>query len=68
MCEKSLHCFTCGCDILEKDIVALNRKLFGESVERVFCLPCLAESLDIEVDELLAKIEEFKTAGCKLFR
>jgi len=60
-------CFACGCTIPEKDVVALNRKLYGEKVARFFCLPCLAESLDVEVDELLAKIEEFKAEGCKLF-
>lgn len=42
-------------------------KLFGENVSNFFCLPCLAESLDVTEEELLAKIEEFKAQGCKLF-
>ena len=67
MDHRTLKCFACGCDIQEKDVVALNRKLYSKKVEKFFCLPCLAESLGVEVDELLAKIEEFKAEGCKLF-
>ena len=67
MDHRKQKCFACGCNILEKDVVALNRKLFGDKVEKIFCLPCLAESLGVEVDELLEKIEEFKAEGCKLF-
>lgn len=65
-CKKQ-KCFACGGDIHEKDVVALNRKLYGKKVEKFFCLPCLAESLGVQVDELLEKIEEFKKEGCKLF-
>jgi hypothetical protein len=31
------------------------------------CIVCLAEYLDVPEDDLLAKIEEFKAQGCKLF-
>lgn len=67
MDRRIQNCFSCGCDIQEKDVVALNRKLFGESVEKFFCLSCMAESLGVTEEELLAKIEEFKAEGCKLF-
>lgn len=67
MNNEQKNCFACGCNINEKDVVALSRKLFGENVRKFFCLPCLADSLGVEVDELLAKIEEFKAEGCKLF-
>lgn len=67
MDSKKQKCFACGEDILEKDVIALNRKLYGEKIEKVFCLPCLAESLGVEIDELLEKIEDFKAEGCKLF-
>ena len=60
-------CFACGCEITERNVIGLNKKLYGESVSKFFCLPCLAESLDVTVEELLAKIEEFKAEGCKLF-
>lgn len=67
MDKRIQDCFSCGCDIRGNDVVALNRKLFGESVKKFFCLPCMAEALGVDVDELLAKIEEFKSEGCKLF-
>lgn len=67
MDKRIQDCFSCGCGIREKDVVALNRKLLGESVKKFFCLPCMAESFGVEVDELLSKIEEFKSEGCKLF-
>lgn len=67
MDRRIQNCFSCGCDIQEKDVMSINRKLFGELVEKFFCLPCMAESLGVTVEELLSKIEEFKAEGCKLF-
>ena len=60
------RCFGCGCEA-DKNAVGLNKKLLGENVSKFFCLTCLAENLDVSVDDLLAKIEEFKAQGCKLF-
>ena len=60
-------CFSCGQADIERDIVALNKKLRGEKIDKFFCLPCFAESLEVTKEELLAKIEEFKAEGCKLF-
>lgn len=66
--DKRIHnCFSCGEVLPNSDVVALNRKLYGESVEKFFCLPCLAETIGVTTEELLAKIEEFKAEGCKLF-
>lgn len=63
---RAQRCFGCGGEA-DRDAVALNMKLFGEDVDRSFCLPCLAEQLDVSVDELLAKVEDFKAQGCRLF-
>lgn len=63
---RAERCFGCG-EEADCDAVGLNMKLFGENVSNFFCLPCLAESLDVTEEELLAKIEEFKAQGCKLF-
>ena len=60
-------CFSCGKANIERDTIALNKKLRGEEIDRFFCLPCFAESLEVTEEELLAKIEEFKAEGCKLF-
>ena len=59
-------CYACG-GTADGEAVALNKKLLGERVSKFFCLPCLAENLGVTVEDLLAKIEEFKAAGCKLF-
>lgn len=59
-------CFSCGGEV-DRNAVGLNKKLLGEKVSKYFCLPCLAENLGVTVEDLLAKIEEFKAAGCKLF-
>ena len=36
-------------------------------MKEFFCLECLAEFLECETDDLIAKIEEFKNEGCTLF-
>ncbi len=53
--------------MVEKNALGLNRKLLGENVSKFFCLSCLAENLGVSVEDLIAKIEEFKREGCKLF-
>lgn len=63
---RAERCFGCGGEA-DCDAVALNMKLYGEGVARFFCLPCLAESLDVSEEELLAKIEDFRAQGCRLF-
>ncbi len=65
--RPAVPCSNCGKSSLTRDEVGINKKLLGENVSRFLCLSCLAEYLDISVEDLLAKIEEFKAAGCKLF-
>ena len=60
-------CYVCGKEELEKNEAGLNQKIFGKKVARFYCYDCLAEYLEIEIDELMAKIEDFKTQGCPLF-
>jgi uncharacterized protein (DUF1810 family) len=60
-------CFICGKDNLKKNEVGLNKKLLGRKITRFYCLDCLAEYFEITVEELLAKIEDFKLQGCTLF-
>ena len=33
----------------------------------VYCMECLADYLEVSVEDLQDKIEEFKEEGCKLF-
>ena len=56
------------CEIkLDKNEVGINKKLLDIKITRFYCLSCLANHLDVAVEELLAKIEEFKEQGCTLF-
>jgi hypothetical protein len=60
-------CYVCGKSIIVKNEIRLNRKLLGRKITKFYCYDCIAEQLEIEVDELMAKIEEFKNQGCALF-
>lgn len=62
-----IECVVCGKINLDKDTVGINKKLLGEDISNFYCMDCLANYLECSVDELLDKIEEFKTEGCKLF-
>jgi hypothetical protein len=64
---KSKTCYVCEKTITEKNEIGLNLKLLGRNATRFYCYNCLADSFEITVEELFAKIEEFKTQGCKLF-
>lgn len=67
MAPKRRDCVACGKKNLTRNEVGINKKLLGEKIANFYCLDCLADYLDCTVDELLAKIEEFKSEGCKLF-
>jgi len=61
-------CEVCGTSNIEKDVIALNKKLFSKDVKKFYCLKCMAEVLEATEEELLEKIEEFKEEGCTLFK
>ena len=62
-----ITCELCGASDIEKDVIALNKKLFNKDVKKFYCLSCMAEVLGATEEDLLDKIEEFKDEGCKLF-
>lgn len=58
----------CECDnTLKKDEVALSKKLLGIDIDEFYCIGCLADYLECNVDDLKIKIQEFKEEGCTLF-
>lgn len=65
--QKKVDCVSCGKESLEKNEVGINQKLLGDQTTVFYCMDCLAEYLDVEVQDILDKIEEFKDQGCKLF-
>lgn len=62
-----ISCAICSKPALDKNTIGINKKLRGEKVKEIFCLDCLAENLGCEVQDIIDKIEEFKSEGCKLF-
>ena len=60
-------CVICSKGIREKNVLGINKKLLGEGILNLYCMDCLADYLDVTVDDLNEKIEEFKDEGCKLF-
>lgn len=68
MKKKIEHsCSDCGKTGLPKNTVALNQKILGRELTQFYCMDCLAEFLEVTVEELEDKIQEFKNQGCKLF-
>ena len=64
---KRLLCASCGKDIVKKNDIGINKKLLGENTAAFYCMDCLADYLDVTVQDILDKIEEFREQGCKLF-
>lgn len=63
-----ISCFSCGKKVLDRDTIALNKKLIGEKIDKYLCMSCLADYLGVTIIELVDKIEEFKEQGCLLFK
>jgi hypothetical protein len=59
-------CYQCARPI-DKDVIALNRKLIGRSTKRFLCLACLAVFFGCTEDDLRQRIEWFREQGCALF-
>lgn len=60
-------CIACKKDKLDKNTLGLNKKLLGDDICNFYCMECLADYLEVTVEELQDKIEQFKAEGCKLF-
>lgn len=66
MTKAVKKCCACECT-LKQDEIALSMKLLGRSIEEFYCLPCLAEYLDVNAGDLKIKVQELKEQGCSLF-
>lgn len=60
-------CVSCGKYGLTKNEIGINKKLIDGNAETFYCLSCLADYLEVEEQDILDKIEEFKEEGCVLF-
>ncbi len=64
---ECVYCVSCGKRNLIKNEIGINKKLLGENVEKYYCMDCLADYLEVSIDDIKEKIEEFKEEGCTLF-
>lgn len=64
---KSHSCRICGKTPLTKNETGLTKKLLNPEAREFFCMECLADYLEVTLEELNDKIEDFKQEGCKLF-
>ena len=67
MAKKIFGCTACGKRPLTKNEIGINKKLLGMESESFYCIECLANFLEVEPQDILDKIEDFKNEGCKLF-
>ena len=67
MAKKIFGCVACGKRPLTKNEIGINKKLLDMKAKDFYCLDCLASFLDVEPQDILDKIEDFKNDGCKLF-
>lgn len=67
MAKKIFNCIVCGKHPLTKNEVGINKKLLGIKSKNFYCIDCLANFLEVEPQDILDKIEDFKNDGCKLF-
>ena len=66
MRNKLKFCHVCE-ETPDKTAIALTKKLIDEKTTQFYCMSCLAAYLDVTVEDLLEKAEDFKTQGCILF-
>jgi len=59
-------CLTCKSE-LNKDEIALNKKLINRNMKDFYCIKCLSKHLEIPEELLRQKIIDYKNQGCGLF-
>ena len=51
-----IKCVICNKEIKEKNVIGINKKLFGAEIVNYYCMDCLADYLEVTVDDLNDKI------------
>lgn len=64
---RNVRCVRCGSS-LEKDDIGLTRKMINRGATEFYCISCLADHFELTEETLRAKIREFRSMGCTLFR
>ncbi len=63
---SSARCIVCGRS-LQKDEIALTKKMINRGATDFLCLCCLARKFEVPEEILMEKIEQFREMGCTLF-
>ena len=64
--KKYGKCLECRCE-LSKNEFGISTKFYGEKGQKL-CIRCMSEQLNVTVEDILDKIEEYKNEGCTLFQ
>jgi hypothetical protein len=64
---QNKKCCMCGKENLSRNEIGLTKKLLDEKAKQFYCFDCLVQYLEIDMEFLLLKLEEFKRGGCKFF-
>ena len=67
MARKVIICNECKA-LIDKDVIALNKKVNGRGIAVFMCKSCLAALLECTEGDLDVLILDFKEQGCILFR
>ncbi len=59
-------CKKCG-KTLSYNEIGIHKKMLGRGAVEYFCYDCLAEYLEVTVDQLKESIKVYKAQGCLLF-
>lgn len=59
-------CMQCGRQLTFNEIGA-HKKFINRGSKQFLCKKCLAEKLDVTVEDIDREIEQFKLQGCTLF-
>ncbi len=63
---KKHKCRICKA-LLNKDEIAVSKKLLSRDIDKYFCIKCLADYFETTEEILEERIEDFKRDGCELF-
>lgn len=55
-------------EFTQKEVLGLNKKIFGDSINKYYCVKCLAENLGFSVKKIRELVDRWTEIGCELFK
>lgn len=56
-------CITCGKENLSKNVIGINMKLLSDKIETFYCMDCLADYLEVTVEDTVKESRERPKVG-----